>query len=481
MAGLFGAIARPMADVRSVTMEEWARLQSGGVMAHTGVVVSPDSAMRYTTVMICVRVLAESVASLPCILYKRRADGGKDRASDHPLYNVLHNQANAWNTAFEYAEGTMGNLAMRGNGFALVERNSKGQTIGLIPLHPDPVEIKQARDWSPIYTVTLPDNTRKTLRPSEIHHIRGPFPKGYVGQSMISLARESIGLGLAAERFGANLYANGVKPSGVLEHPGRLGEVAVNNLRDSFSGKYAGLENSSKPLVLEEGMKWTALSIDPTDAQFIETRKFQRSEIAGVFRVPAHLVNDLEKATFSNIEHSTLDFIIHSLRPWLVRWEQAINRDLLSDKDRKDGYYAEFLIDGLLRGDFKTRMEGYGLQIQNGIASPNEIRSRENLNPRDGGDEFWKPANMYPPKPAAAPADGNAAADRTDDIVKAILSMPPPVVNVEVKSPDVRVEGPSVTVENYIPKRGAVEKIATYDQSGRVSGMIEKEIEDASA
>jgi len=144
-------------------------------------------------------------------------------------------------------------------------------------------------------------------------------------------------------------------------------------------------------------MKWTALSINPDDAQFLETRKFQRSEIAGVFRVPAHLVNDLEKATFSNIEHSTLDFIIHSLRPWLVRWEQAINRDLLTEKDRREGYFAEFMIDGLLRGDFATRMAGYALQIQNGIASPNEVRARENMNPRKDGDEYWKPTNMYPP------------------------------------------------------------------------------------
>lgn len=397
MSGLFGAIARPRADIRHVTMEEWVRLQSGGSMAHTGVMVSPDSAMRYTTVMICVRVLAESVASLPCILYKKRKDGGKDRADAHPLYNVLHNQANAWNTAFEYTEGTMGNLAMRGNGYAYVERNTKNQTIGLVPLHPDPVEIKQAIDWSPIYTVTMPDNTRATLKPSQIHHIRGPFPKGYVGQSMISLARESIGLGLAAERFGANLYANGVKPSGILRHPKTLSPIAQENLRDSFEKKNAGLANSSRPMVLEEGMEWTAMSINPDDAQFIETRKYQRSEICGVFRVPAHLANDLEKATFSNIEHSTLDFIIHSLRPWLVRWEQAINRDLLSEQDRADGYYVEFLLDGLLRGDFATRMAGYALQIQNGIANPNEIRSRENMNPRDGGDEFWKPANMYPP------------------------------------------------------------------------------------
>lgn len=404
MAGLFGAIARPKAEIASLTMEEWARLQGGGTLAKTGVYVSADTALRYTTVLICVRVLAESVSSLPCILYKRRADGGKDRATEHPLYKVLHDQANSWNTAFEYTEGTMVNLAMRGNGYSYVERNRKGQTIGLVPLNPDGVTITQAFDWSPKYEATMPDNSRAKLSTKDMHHIRGPVPKGYVGQSMISLAREAIGLGMAAEAFGSNMYRNGVKPTGVLKHPKVIGPEATASLRQQFAERYAGLENSGRPLILEEGMDWVSMSIAPKDAEFIDSRKFQRSEIAGIFRVPAHLVNDLEKATFSNIEHQTLEFVVHSLRPWLKRWEQAINRDLLAPEERGE-YFAEFLIDDLLRGDFKTRMEGYGLQIQNGIRNPNEVRVIENLNPREGGDEYWKPANMYPPK-----ADGTIPA-----------------------------------------------------------------------
>lgn len=381
----------------------------GGAVADAGIYVSPETALRYTTVLICIRVLAESVASLPCILYRRRKDGGKDRAIDHPLYRVLHDQANATFTAFEYFEGTMCNLASRGNGYAYVDRNSKGQTIGLTPLHPDPVTITQAGDWTPKYEVTLPDNTRAKLRPSQIHHIRGPLPKGYVGRSMIALAREAIGLGMAAESFGSHMYRNGVRPTGMLEHPGQLGGPAIENLRTQFADKYSGLENAGKPIILEEGMKFQALSIDPVDAQYIESRKFQRTEIAGIFRVPAHLVNDLDRATFSNIEHQTLDFIVHSLRPWLKRWEQAINRDLLTPSERSE-YFAEFLIDDFLRGDFKSRMEGYALGIQNGIWNPNEIRIRENSNLRDGGDEYWKPTNMYPPSEGGkAPTPAKAA------------------------------------------------------------------------
>ncbi len=409
---LFEAILRPQAALTKDNITNSKELYDamfGGVESSTGIAISPETAMRFTTVLICVRVLAESVASLPCILYRRRKDGGKDRAIDHPTYHVLHDQANAWNSAFEYIEGTMSNLALRGNGYSFVERNKRGQTIGLIPLNPDGITIKQAADWSPLYNATMPDNSRQDLTSKQMHHIRGPLPKGYVGQSMISLARDAIGLGLAAETFGSHLYKNGVKPSGVLKHPGKIGPEATETLRGQFEKKYAGLSNSSRPLLLEEGMEWIALSINPDDAQFLETRKFQRSEIAGIFRVPAHLVNDLERATFSNIEHQTLEFVVHSLRPWLKRWEQAINRDLLAPAER-DEYFAEFKIDDLLRGDFKSRMEGLALQIQNGILSPNEARIIENMNPRDGGEEYWKPTSMYPPK------DGPAvAADQADD------------------------------------------------------------------
>ena len=380
----------------------------GGAVSTAGVHVSADTAIRFTTVAICIRVLAESVASLPCIVYKRRKDGGKDRATDHPLYNVLHNQANSWNTAFEYTEGTMTNLATRGDGIAYVDRSSKGQTIGLIPLNPDGVDITQARDWSPIYRATMPDNTKANLSRAEVHHIRGPLPNGYRGRSMIALARESIGLGLAAEEFGSRFFSNGARPSGVLEHPKSLSEPALERLRAQVGQRMAGLSNAAKPIILEEGMKWAALSLNPDDAQFLETRRFQRTEIAGMFRVPAHFVNDLEKATFSNIEHQSLEFVIHSLRPWLVRWEQAINRDLLTQADRDAGYFVEFLVEGLLRGDFKTRMAGYQILKNNRIATTNEIREKENWNPIEGGDVLESTNNIQAP---GAPTDTDSEED----------------------------------------------------------------------
>lgn len=397
-------VFNPKADItESIPMEQWARLiaDAQGLRTTSGVNVSPESALRHTTVLICIRVLAESVASLPCILYKRRKDGGKDRATDHPLYKVLHDKANGWNTSFEYFEGTMSNLASRGNGYSFVERNNKGQTVGLIPLNPDGVDIKQAADWSPTYEAVMPDNSKQKLSTLEMHHLRGPLPRGYKGRSIITLAREAIGLGLATEKFGSALFENGAKPSGVLKHPKVLLTPAQDRLKTQFAERHSGLDNAHRPLILEEGMEWVPLSINPDDAQFLETRKFQRSEIAGIFRVPAHFVNDMEKATFSNIEHQTLDFIMQSLRPWLVRFEQAINRDLLTPAEREE-YFVEFLMDGILRGDFFTRMQGYALQIQNRIATPNEVRAKENQNPIEGGDKLVETNNIQ--APTAAPA-----------------------------------------------------------------------------
>lgn len=407
--GVFNRIAnafRPKNDItESIPMERWLEIlgQHNG-RTSSGIYVTPESALRFTTVLICVRVLAESIASLPCFLYKRRKDGGKDRADGEPLYRVLHDQANSWLTSFEYFEGQMTNMATRGNAYGYIERNTKGQTVGVVPLSPDGMRIEQMRDWSPKYNALMPDGTRADLSRTEIHHVRGPLPIGFMGRSLIALARDAVGLGLATEKFGASLFENGARPSGILATPKLLSTPAQDRLKQQFSDRYAGLENANKPLLLEDGMTWTALSINPDDAQFLETRKFQRSEIAGIFRVPAHFVNDLEKATFSNIEHQSLDFVMHSLRPWLVRFEQAINRDLLAPGER-DLFFAEFLVDDMLRADFFTRMQGYALQIQNRLATPNELRILENKNPIAGGDKLVETNNIK--QPGAPPSSGN--------------------------------------------------------------------------
>lgn len=396
-------VAGAKASADLMTMEEFAEFLAGGrwgPKSSAGVSVTPDAAMRHAAVASCVRVLSESIGATPLILYKRGKGDTRDRADQHPLYQVLKERSNDWLTSVDYFEGQVANICLRGNAYAYVDRNRKGQVTAVTPLNPDGMRIEQARSWKPIYTATMPDNTKATLGAAQMHHIRGPMPVGFLGRSILSMAREAAGLGMAAEQFGANLFANGVRPSGALEVPPelKLTKEHLDRLKAQLEAHHQGQGNWNKVLVLEEGIKWVATSITPDDAQFIETRKLQRSEIAGLFRVPAHLINDLERATFTNIEHQSIDFVMHTLRPWFRRICLSIKRDLLTAPGDED-YFAEFLIDDLLRGDFKTRMEGFQLQIRSGIASPDEIRAKENQPPRpDGkGGEYTRDQSLYPP------------------------------------------------------------------------------------
>ncbi len=364
-----------------------------GSISNSGVTVTCDTAMRCTTVYACVRVLAESVAQLPLITYRRRKDGGKDRATEHWLYSLLHDSPNEWQTSFEFREMMMGHVLLRGNAYAFINRLQSGRVVELLPLHPDRVEPKQDKDFRITYTITDENGAQQVLRREQIFHIKGLSSNGLVGLNPIEQHRESIGLALATEEHGSRLFSNGANPSGVLEHPMKLSKEAQQRLKETFEEKTTGLLNAHKPMILEEGMKWSQMGMTSEDSQFLETRKFQRNDIASMFRVPPHKIGDLERATFSNIEHQALEFVTDSLMPNLKRWEQAIHMALLTEKDRKT-IFVEFLVDGLLRGDIKTRYEAYAKAITNGILSPNEVRSLENLNPRDGGDEYLTPLNM---------------------------------------------------------------------------------------
>lgn len=361
--------------------------------------VTPDSAMRVTAVLACVRVLAETIASLPLHIYRRLPNGGKEKVPDHPLYNLLHLRPNDLQTSFEWREMLQGHLALRGNGYCEKIPGSGGTISDLIPLHPDGFKKIELVDIDNIrYTYQQPNTFNRQINTEErilysrdVFHIRGLSSDGIVGLSIVALAADTIGLSKAAELFGSKFFSKGAKASGVLEHPDKLSENAQKNLRQSVAKSISG-ENIHSPLILEEGMKWKQLSITPEDAQFLETRKFQVNDIARIFRIPPHMIGDLERATFDNIEHQSLDFVIHTIRPWLVRWEQAISRDLIVEDD----IFAEFLVDGLLRGDTKSRFEAYGKAITDGWMNRNEVRELENKNPEEGLDKFLVPLNMTP-------------------------------------------------------------------------------------
>jgi HK97 family phage portal protein len=360
--------------------------------------VTPQSALQVSAVFACVRVLAETIASLPLVLYRRKAGGGKERAIDHPLYDVLHNTPNNWQTSVDWRQQLQGYLALRGSALCEIRQGPRGAIDRLLPLHPDRVRVEQ-RDDGAIIAYVQPKGAaavERVLTQEQLFRLNGLSSDGITGLSVVGVARRAFGLALSAEAHGAAFFNRGAKPAGILSHPGQLSPAARARLRANWDDMTSGIDNAGRTAVLEEGMTWQAVGMTSADAEFLATRKFMVSDICRWFRVPPHMVQDLERATFSNIEHQSIDFVVHTIRPWLVNWEQAITRDLITDPEQ---YVAEFLVDGLLRGDSASRVAVYNSGLANGWMTPNEVRALENLNPVDGGDELRAPLNM-------APADG---------------------------------------------------------------------------
>ena len=371
-------------------------LISGGDTNAAGVTVNEKTAISNTAVYACVRILAETVGSLPLVTYKRLEPRGKERATNHPLYKILHDAPNPYMTAIVFIETLMGHAATWGNAYADIEWGPNGQVKHLWPLRPDRmIKVDYDDSGKLVYIYQLPDNQKTVLHSDRVLHILGLGFDGFMAYSPIAKARDAIGLSVAAEKYGGRFFRNGARPGGVLRHPGKLGEDASKRLKEDWNKMHQGVNNSHRIAILEEGMDYTQIGLPPGDAQFIEVRKFQLQEVARIFRVPPHMLADLERATFSNIEHQSIDFVVHTIRPWLVRWEQAIKQKLLNINDR-DTYFTEFLVDGLLRGDTATRYAAHAVARQWGWASANDIREIENQNPLPGeqGDVYLIPMNM---------------------------------------------------------------------------------------
>lgn len=384
---------------KNVTVGSAYRFFFGGSTA--GKYVTERSSMQMTAVYSCVRVLAEAVAGLPLHLYKYTDSGGKDKAVDNPLYFLLHDEPNPEMTSFVFRETLMTHLLLWGNAYAQIIRNGKGEVVAMYPLMPNRMSVNRDDNGNLYYKYlrSLEDahraNTNEVmLSPSEVLHIPGLGFDGLVGYSPIAMAKNAVGMAIACEEYGAKFFANGATPGGILEHPGIVKDPA--KVRESWNAVYQGSGNAHRIAVLEEGMKYTPIGISPEQAQFLETRKFQINEIARIFRVPPHMVGDLEKSSFSNIEQQSLEFVKYTLEPWLVRWEQAMVRSLLS-KTEKEQYFIKFNVDGLLRGDYESRMNGYATARQNGWMSANDIRQLENLDrisEKEGGDLYLINGNM---------------------------------------------------------------------------------------
>lgn len=365
--------------------------------ANSGEKVDEQSAMQISTVYACVRLLAETVAALPLHLYRHTDDGkGKESAFDHPLYRILYRQPNDEMSSFIWRETMMTHLLLWGNAYSQIIRDGRNNVLGLYPLLPENVEVDRDEQGQlyyiyHAYTDEVPGEQNQDIyfRKDEILHIPGLGFNGLVGFSPIAMMKNSLGTTLAVEKYGASFFKNGAQPSGVLEHPGVLKDP--QKIRDNWTAVYGGANNAHRVAVLEEGMAYKAISLPPEDSQFLSTRQFGVEEICRIFRVPPHMVQSLEHATFSNIEHQSIDFVVHTLTPWLVRFEQAIIKDLLLEAEQ-DVLFPKFNVDGLLRGDYQSRMNGYATGISNGFLSPNDIHRLENMDlipAEEGGDDYY--------------------------------------------------------------------------------------------
>ena len=361
--------------------------------AASGERVDEKSAMQIATVYACVRLLADSVAQLPLHLYKWDGENRSIKARDHPLYKILYRQANPEMTSFSFMEMVMVQLLLWGNAYAQIVRDGKNSILGLYPLLPENVEIDRDEHGKlyyiyHAYTNDVPGETNKDIyfRREDILHIPGLGFNGLVGFSPIAMMKNPLGATISVEKYGSSFFRNGGQPIGVLEHPTTLKNP--DRLREDWKRIYAGAENAHNVAILEEGVHYKPISLPPEDSQFISTREFDVETICSIFRVPPHMVQFLKRSTFNNIEHQSIEFVVHTLDPWLIRIEKAIVKDLLLE-DEQDIYYPKFNVDGLLRGAIEDRMRAYSVAISCGIISVNEARQKENLPPlppEQGGD-----------------------------------------------------------------------------------------------
>jgi len=369
--------------------------------SNSGKPVNERTAMQTSAVYACVRVLSETLASLPLHVYKYVDNGGKEMQTQHYLYPILHDNPNPEMTSFVFRETLMSHLLIWGNAYAQIIRDGRGRVLAMYPLLPNRMEVDRAPSGALVYTYRLSiddvqykQETTLTLGPDDVLHIPGLGFDGLVGYSPIAMAKNAIGMALATEEYGATFFANGANPGGVLEHPGVIKDP--QKVRDSWNSAYQGGGKAHKVAVLEEGMSYKTIGIPPEQAQFLETRKFQLNEIARIFRVPPHMIGDLDRSSFSNIEQQGLEFVKYTLDPWVIRWEQVLQKSLVLPSER-NSLFVKFNVDGLLRGDYAKRMSGYALARQNGWMSANDIREMENMNQipaEEGGDLYLVNGNM---------------------------------------------------------------------------------------
>lgn len=364
------------------------RLFGGGNESSAGINVTPEEAIKLSAVHCCVKILSEAVAQLPIYLYRQIDENSKAQARDNPLYNLLLKRPNPLMSASVFKRTMMWNLLCDGNAYAQKQRLPDGSIIGLYPWDSKNVRC-EIKGWSLNYWFRGENGQEVLVPPDEVFHLRDASRNGLIGDSVVSRAINSIGIGIAAEQYGAKFFRNDARPTVVLSAPGKLNELQQKNLAKSWNEQF-GRYGKNGTAVLEDGIKPETIGIEPEQAQFLETRKFQVADIARFFRIPLHMLDDLDKSSFSNIEMQSLEFIIYTLVPWLTLWEEEIERSILNDP----AYSVSFDVDQFLRGDIKSRYDAYAIGRQWGWLSVNDIRREEKMNPIDNGDVYLTPLNM---------------------------------------------------------------------------------------
>ncbi|WP_264664185.1 phage portal protein [Azospirillum fermentarium] len=381
-------------------------LTGGALPTAAGVSVSPETAMGCSVAFACVKVIAETVEQLTPHLYRKKGPDDRERATDHPVYPLVTQAANPWTPASEFRLVLGTHFATYGNAYAFVNRDGAGRVAELIPLDPRTVSVRQdPRTMVPVYTVATGAGLARDYDRSEILHIRGVGLDVHKGASPVTLAREAIGLSLTLETHCGGLFGRGAKPSGILKHKRKVTPELMKKLRVSFTQWFGGAANAGKTLILEEDMDFQQLQLSSVDAQTLEMRRFQVEEVSRFWRVPLHMVGEMDRATHANAESMGQQFLTFCMLPILRLWCDALAITLLTPEERGE-YYFEFLVDDLARADIAARFEAYSKAINAGVLNPNEARSMENRAPYAGGETFMRPVNTAP-----APTNGTTSTE----------------------------------------------------------------------
>mgnify|MGYP001558966109 CR=1 FL=1 len=391
------------------------QLLGGGAQSYTGKTINVGEALKCSTVWVCTRAITEAIASMPLPLL-RRTSSGTQAAMDNPLYEILQKRPNEYQSAQRFRQVLTHHALNYGNGYARIARQSGGgKILALYLIHPTKIEPKQADDGTISYL--LGDNTR--LNASEVFHLQNMSDDGVTGMGIVAAAKQAIGLSLALEEYGARFFARGGMPAGALKKTIPFSDdEARKTFREDFDKVYGSIENAHKSVLLEGEWDFKPFGVDPEKAQFTLARQFMIAEICRYYAISPHLAADLSRATFSNIEHLALEFIQHTLLPWMTLWEQAIYNRLLTDQERADGYFAKHNASALMRGDFATRMAGFATLLQNGIVSINEVRDLEDWDPVEGGDSHHIQLNMQTVPGTGEPTSSEAAKTQQGGLVK---------------------------------------------------------------